>query len=137
MTGSYVSASLRREVTERAEGHCEYCLFPSEAAFLTFEVEHIVSEKHGGATSLDNLALACPFCNRAKGSDLASIDPLTQALTPFFNPRTQRWSDHFSLVGAEVVPLTSVGRVTAIILQFNHPDRLVERERLIRIGRYP
>jgi len=137
MTGSYVSASLRRDVTERAGGRCEYCHFPSDAAFLTFEVEHIVAEKHGGATSLDNLALACPFCNRAKGTDLASIDPATQTLTPFFNPRTQAWSDHFLLEGAAIVPRTAIGRVTVIIFQFNHPDRQAERERLIRIGRYP
>ncbi len=33
--------------------------------------------------------------------------------------------------------LTAEGRVTSTILQFNHPDRLVERQRLMRIGRYP
>ena len=137
MTGSYVSAALRRDVTERAGGRCEYCLFPSDSAFLTFEIEHIVAEKHGGATASENLALACPFCNRAKGSDLASIDPESGELTPFFNPRTQRWPDHFELDGATVRPTTAIGRVTAAILQFNHPDRIVERARLIRIGRYP
>jgi hypothetical protein len=86
---------------------------------------------------LDNLALACPFCNRAKGSDLASIDPETGALTPFFHPRRQRWLEHFEVDGAAIMPKTAIGRVTAAILQFNHPDRLVERERLIRIGQFP
>jgi hypothetical protein len=104
---------------------------------LSFEVEHIIAEKHGGATTLANLALACPFCNRAKGSDLASIDSETGALTPFFNPRTQEWSDHFSLDGPRIEPRTPVGRVTITILQINHPDRLAERTGLIRIGRYP
>ena len=121
----------------RADGRCEYCKFPSVASFLSFEIEHIIAEKHGGLTSLENLALSCPFCNRAKGSDLASIDPETGALTPFFNPRTQSWREHCRLDGSSIVPSTAVGRVTATILQFNHPDRLLERDQLIRIGLYP
>jgi hypothetical protein len=132
VTGSYVTASMRREVTERALGRCEYCRFPSDASWLTFEVEHIIAEKHGGATSPENLALACPFCNRAKGSDLASIDAQTGQLTPFFNPRTQQWDDHFVLEGSVIVGRTPVGRVTATILKFNHPDRQTERAQLLK-----
>jgi hypothetical protein len=30
---------------------------------LTFEVEHIIPEKHQGLTEVENLALACFFCN--------------------------------------------------------------------------
>jgi len=104
---------------------------------LAFEVEHIVAEKHGGVTTEDNLALACPYCNRFKGSDLGSLDPETGQLTPFFNPRTQKWSDHFRLDGARIEPLTAEGRVTAVILQLNHPDRVLERQRLIQAKRYP
>ena len=62
MTRAYISAALR-EVTERADARCEYCRFPQDASLLAFEVEHIVAEKHGGATVADNLALACPYCN--------------------------------------------------------------------------
>jgi 5-methylcytosine-specific restriction endonuclease McrA len=43
-------------------------------------MEHIIAEKHGGTTFLENLALACPYCNRAKGTDLGSIDPKTNQL---------------------------------------------------------
>ena len=102
-----------------------------------FEIEHIISEKHGGATILDNLALACPYCNRFKGTDLGSLDPETGELTAFFNSRAQVWSEHFRLEGAVIAPLTPIGRVTALILQFNHPDRILEREHLIRAGQYP
>jgi hypothetical protein len=106
-------------------------------AFLSFEIEHIIAEKHGGATTPHNLALACPYCNRYKGSDLGSLDPETGRLTPFFNPRTQAWDDHFVLEGALIVPLTPEARVTAAILQLNHPDRVRERESLILAGKYP
>lgn len=128
---TYVPASLRRQVIERAGDRCEYCRFPQSLALLAFEMEHIISEKHGGTTSLENLALACPYCNRAKGTDLGSIDPETNQLTPFFNPRTQKWPDHFTLKGAAIIPLSAEGRVTVFILQFNHPERLQERERLL------
>lgn len=134
---AYIPTELRQMVRERAGGRCEYCLYPREAAFLAFEVEHIVAEKHGGVTVEDNLAFACPYCNRFKGTDLGSLDPETGQLTPFFNPRTQKWLEHFRLDGAWIVPLTPEGRVTVAILQFNHPDRIVERQRLILVGKYP
>jgi hypothetical protein len=133
----YIPNALRRLVYERANGRCEYCLYPQEASFLTFEVEHIVAEKHGGATNEDNLALACPYCNRFKGTDLGSIDPETGQLTPFFNPRMQQWKEHFRIEEAKILPLTPEGRVTVEILQFNHPDRILERQRLIEVGKYP
>jgi len=95
---SYVSATLRQLVIARAAERCEYWGFPQAASFLTFEIERIISRKHGGATVEQNLALACPFCNRSKGSDLGSIDPQTGLLTPFFHPRKQRWVAEFSLL---------------------------------------
>lgn len=137
MTQTYIPTALRQFVQERAGGRCEYCLYPQDVSFLAFEVEHIIAEKHGGATTADNLALACPYCNRFKGTDLGSLDPETGQLTPFFNPRTQRWADHFRLDAARIVPLTPEGRVTAAILQLNHPDRILERQRLIQAGKYP
>jgi 5-methylcytosine-specific restriction endonuclease McrA len=60
---SYISPALRQLVTEWANGRCEYCHFPQEAALLAFEMEHIIAEKHGGASEAQNLALACPYWN--------------------------------------------------------------------------
>ena len=124
-------------VRERAGERCEYCLYPQEASFLAFEVEHIIAEKHGGATTENNLALACPYCNRFKGTDLGSLDPESGQLTPLFNPRPQQWTEYFRLDGAWIVPLTPEGRVTVAILQLNHPDRILERQRLIQFEEYP
>lgn len=109
---TYVPAALRKQVIERAENRGEYCRFPQSMTLLAFEMEHIISEKHSGTTTLDNLALACPYCNRnrAKGTDIGSIDPETNQLTPFFNPRTQTWQDHFTPSGATIIPQTAEGR---------------------------
>ena len=132
----YVPIALRQSVIERAEGRCEYYLYPQAFSFLTFEVEHIVAEKHGGQTQESNLALACPLCNRFKGTDLGSLDPQTGLLTPFYHPRIQSWPDHFRLTGAEIVALTPEGRVTVFILQLNALDRVLERQQLVEADQY-
>jgi 5-methylcytosine-specific restriction endonuclease McrA len=95
---SYVSAALRRLVAVRADLLCEYCLVHEDDAVFGCEVDHIISEKHGGATDAGNLAYACAFCNRAKGSDIGSIVPGTGHFVRFFNPRTDRWAEHFARV---------------------------------------
>jgi hypothetical protein len=134
---SYVPAALRRLVQERAEGLCEYCLIHEDDTFFGCQVEHVISEKHGGPTDAGNLAYACAFCNRFKGSDLGSILPATGQLQRFFNPRTDRWAEHFVLRDALIQPLDGIGDVTARILAFNSPERLLERTALIAVGRYP
>lgn len=75
---TYIPTTLRRQVIERAGNRCEYCLLPAEVAFFPHEVDHVIAEKHEGATDIDNLALACWRCNRHKGSDLTSFDPQTR-----------------------------------------------------------
>lgn len=54
------SKKIRRKVKERAKSRCEYCRIHEGDSFLTFEVEHIISQKHGGGDELENLAYACP-----------------------------------------------------------------------------
>src|SRR5947199_9182781 len=90
---SYIPASLRRLVTERAEGLCEYCLIHESDTFFGCQIEHIISEKHGGPTEAANLALACIFCNRFKGTDIATLAPATGQLCRLFNPRSDRRGD--------------------------------------------
>jgi hypothetical protein len=47
--------ALRRRARERAQNRCEYCLLHEDDAYLPFEVDHIIAEKHGGATLIENL----------------------------------------------------------------------------------
>lgn len=133
----HVPETLRRQVRMRSKGCCEYCLVPDEDAFYPHEPDHIIAEKHGGATTLNNLAWACAFCNRYKGTDLASIDPLTGRLAALFNPRRQHWSRHFRLNGARIEPLTATGRATERLLRLNDERRVDERLTLIHLGYYP
>lgn len=137
MSTSYIHAELRRQVAKRADSLCEYCQIHEEDTFFGCEVDHIISEKHGGPTTADNLAYACLFCNRAKGSDIGSICWKNGEFSRFFNPRIDCWSEHFTLSGVEIIPGTIIGEVTARILGFNHPDRLLERQTLRAVNRYP
>jgi len=132
----WISAELRQTVADRAKGLCEYCLIAEADTFYGCEVDHIISLKHGGSSEPDNLAYACAVCNRAKGSDVGSIASSGE-FTRFFNPRADRWAEHFRLEAATIHPLTLIGEVTARILSFNDSVRIHEREELIRFGRYP
>ncbi len=134
MSKTYIPVTLRREVYQRAKGCCEYCLIPDVATFAPHEIDHIISEKHGGQTEMENLALSCTLCNKHKGSDLASIDPETGDIVPLYHPRHNLWNEHFCLSEAEFVPLTSIGRVTVKLLQLNRSDRVKERQLLLQAG---
>jgi hypothetical protein len=129
-----ISAALRRLVHERAGGRCEYCLMPEAMGFFPHEVDHVVAQKHGGATHQDNLALSCALCNKHKGTDLSSIDPETGRLVPLFHPRRDRWTDHFRIEKGALLPRTASGRVTVRLLQLNHADRVEERALLVAAG---
>jgi hypothetical protein len=126
---------LRSIVQRRANHRCEYCFLHEEDAELPHEPDHVIAIKHGGATTQQNLAWACFVCNRHKGTDLASIDPLTGKIVPLFNPRQQKWKNHFTFKGGRIVPLTAMGRVTVFLLQLNRLDRLEIRELAIAQGR--
>jgi hypothetical protein len=131
MSKSYISAKLRKAVYERARNCCEYCLIPEIATFASHQIDHIIAQKHGGLTELDNLALSCSLCNKYKGSDLTSIDPNTGKITTLFHPRQDLWLEHFQLKDAVIIANTAKGRVTERLLQFNISDRVEERKLLI------
>ena len=131
------SADLRRQVIARADNCCEYCLVPQDLAASTHQVDHVIAEKHGGQTVLENLALSCTVCNRRKASDISSLDPFTGALVPLFNPRTQSWIAHFHFNGVYIEGVTAEGRTTVAFLQLNAVERLMERAGWRHAGRYP
>lgn len=142
LSNTYISTELRRLVIARADRICEYCLLHEDDSYFGCQVDHIISEKHGGLTNVDNLAFACTTCNRSKGSDVGSIVmPLSSGIfSRFFNPRTDLWHGHFSLGGSDgisIIPLSNIGEVTTRILGFNSAERLLERQMLREMNRYP
>lgn len=132
-----IGKALRREIAERAGGKCEYCLTPEWILLAGCEVDHVISRKHGGITAPSNLAFSCARCNRAKGSDIGSVLPSTGQYCRLFNPRIDRWTEHFSLEGSQIVGRSDLAQVTIKILRLNDQERVVERELLQQIGEDP
>ena len=128
--------AIKEIVRQRAGGCCEYCRLPQDAYDLTFHIEHVVATQHLQDDSLSNLALACDRCNLHKGTNLSTIDPDTKERVEVFHPRVDRWSDHFMLVGPDIVGLSAKGRGTVRLLKMNAERRLLLRARLIDEGRF-
>ena len=136
MPRTYLPVTLRESVIVRAEGRCEYCLIHQDDTLFSHHIDHFIPLKHGGLSVSENLVLACPECNRRKGSDLSAIDPVHEAITPLFNPRVQIWTAHFALEEFTIVGKTAEGRATVQLLRLNAAERLVQRQLLIQLGRY-
>jgi hypothetical protein len=132
-----ISRSLRRLVAARVGHQCEYCLLHEEDAYSPHQIDHIVSRKHGGDSDAGNLAFACLRWNAWEGTDIGSADPKTGRIVRLFHPRHDIWDHHFRMRGPLILPLTGVGRATAILLKFNVEERVAERRLLIEVGRYP
>ena len=131
---SRIAESVRLAVRRRANGRCEYCRRPEETSPFSYNVDHIVSQKHGGSSRLDNLAWACVDCNISKGPDVAAYDQETGLLAALYDPRNQEWNAHFVMEEGVIRGLTPVGRATARLLDFNDPDRLEARGKLVALG---
>ncbi len=133
-----ISSGLRQQVAARAKFRCEYCLVPEYFLATTFHIDHIRSLKHGGMTTLANLAFACPHCNQNKGSDVATfIDDKGQDTVRFYNPRTDDWYAHFEIVNGLILPISLIGNATVKMLELNQPDRVIFRQALVESGNYP
>jgi hypothetical protein len=131
-------APSRRELVRiRAANCCEYCQMPQPLDVQPFQVDHIRAEKHGGRTTLANLALACLPCNTFKGPNIAGYDPLTNTLQRLFHPRRDKWVDHFRWDGPILAGKTPVGRTTIVVLAINASDRVEHRRLLLRAGVFP
>jgi len=98
---------------------------------LAFHCDHIIAEKHGGATTEANLAWACFSCNLRKGPNLSGLDPVNGELTRLFHPREDIWEEHFAWHGAWLQGKTAIGRTTISVLDINHPDAVAVREALL------
>lgn len=136
MARPHIPAALRRYVLARARQRCEYCLLPAAWVSIPHHVDNIVPLRHGGVTQEENLACACFDCNIGKGSDIAAFDPLTGQMVRLFNPRTDQWPTHFTLVEGQLLGLNPIGRATVQLLNLNEDSRIRQRRLLIEAKLY-
>ena len=102
-------------------------------------VDHIVPVSAGGETVSDNLCLSCVSCNSYKLNFQTGQDPDSQLEARLYDPRNDRWEEHFrwSDDSSEIVGLTSVGRATIRRLNINQPRMLIARREWKKTGLHP
>ncbi|MEK6301727.1 MAG: HNH endonuclease signature motif containing protein [Acidobacteriota bacterium] len=126
-------------IAQRANHRCEYCRAPEALFNFPFEVEHILPTSQGGQDNEANLALACRACNIHKADCTTTSDALTQAEVLLFNPRLNRWQDHFELEieTGSIRGLTPMGRGSVARLQMNSGAQQAARIRWTQLGLFP
>lgn len=129
--------ALQEVVWSRANRCCEYCCIQQARDELGFQIDHVIALQHRGLTVPENLALAYYSCNHYKGPNLAGFDTETGNVVPLFNPRRDRWSEHFCWAGPELMGLTAADRVTVHVLSINERHRVEFRQALIDAGEFP
>jgi hypothetical protein len=133
-----ISNAQRRQIRQQANDCCEYCRVSQSGSLARFHVDHIIAIKHGGSDTEDNLCLACPECNTYKGTNVAALDPLTRDATKLYDPRQQKWDDHFEIKSdATLAGLTPEGRATVHVLRVNDVERVTLRLGALTVGEYP
>lgn len=129
----YISETIRISVAKKANFRCEYCRIYERYATFAFHIDHIISIKHGGSSDESNLAYSCRICNFNKGTDIATLNNDSSKLIRFFNPRKEKWGDHFKVnLSGVIIPLTDIGKATQKIFNLNHPDSILERELMLK-----
>jgi hypothetical protein len=132
---SRISTKIREVVRDRANQCCEYCHIPEQYGRLSFQADHIIPPMHGGGDDIDNLAWACFRCNNRKGTNISTIDSITQQITTLFHPRNENWDEHFELLpNGTIVGRTSKGRGTLKLLDINATNDVQIRQLCIQLG---
>jgi len=72
-----------------------------------------------------------------KGARQVVPDMTTGESVRIFNPRQQRWQEHFAWEGVAVVGLTAIGRATIQALDLNRAIMLAIRTEEELLGRHP
>ena len=130
---------VRAFVTNRDNYRCAYCLTSEENCGLKMHIDHIIPEVAGGATSAENLCLACFTCNVHKGAKQTGVDPQSFIEVPLFHPLVQKWTTHFSWdeTKTHILGLTPEGRATVLVLKMNNPIVIQARRRWVSAGWHP
>lgn len=123
------SPALRQRISQQAGARCGYCLTQEIVSGIPLTLEHLHPKAKGGEDIEDNLWLSCRLCNEAKGILTEVPDPENGENVRLFNPRRQRWRDHFRWndAGTHIIGITPIGRATVAALDLNCELRVLAR----------
>jgi HNH endonuclease len=136
---AYIPESLKTQVEQTDRQRCCYCLTSQANSGIPMTHDHILPRSKGGGTSFQNLCLACRTCNEFKSDTTQANDPLTGVPVQLFNPRLQKWTEHFTwnFDSTKVEGLTATGRATIVVLRMNNAIIVSARWRWAISGWHP
>ncbi len=134
-----ITNSTKRFVKERANQCCEYCACPFDFANQFFSVEHIIPKSKKGTDHRENLAYACQCCNGHKYNKIVGLDPVNQKIVALYNPRKDKWREHFNWTDdfLKIEGTSSTGRATIDLLNLNRDNLVNLRIVLFAFGEHP
>jgi hypothetical protein len=114
-------------------------LSPQRLVLGLLEIDHIIPKARSGTDEFENLWLACRLCNNFKGTQTDMLDPETDHRVRLYDPRRQKWSEHFqwSDDGTRILGRTPCGRATVIALQLNNVIAVLVRREWAAAGWHP
>jgi hypothetical protein len=69
----------------------------------------------------------------ASGANTVGYSKMRE-VTPLFDPRHERWTDHFVFKGTHIQGLSATGRATVQVLAMNDARRIELRQELLTLG---
>lgn len=136
---SNLSENLRTSVRQRAGNRCEYCLSHQDYIMGWLQIDHIYPIAKGGEDREDNLCLSCELCNQYKWTKTEELDPESGVRVQLFNPRQQKWQEHFVWTedGTRIMGMTACGRATVLALKLNNSLAVTVRRNWVKAGWHP
>ena len=139
MTSPDEAESLRDRLLAQAGYRCGYCRRSQRVMGIRLILDHLTPRARGGTDEEANLWPCCQPCNGFKQARTQARDPRSGELVPLFDPRRQRWGEHFAWEdgGRVIVGQTATGRATVAALQLNRVELVMARDLWIAAGWHP
>ena len=139
MPSKKITVQQKHVIIKRANECCEYCRSQARFATQSFSIDHIVPHSKGGKNTSDNFAFACQGCNNHKYNKTDAIDPVSKKAVSLYNPRQQKWYDHFGWNDdfTVIIGTTPTGRATVETLKLNREPLINLRRALYKLGEHP
>lgn len=139
MSGADEAERLREHLLAQAGYRCGYCRSSQRIIGVRLILDHLTPRARGGTDEEANLWPSCQPCNGFKQARTQSRDLLSGEFVPLFNPRRQRWGEHFAWEdgGRLIAWRTASGRATVAALHLNRAELVEARSLWIEAGWRP
>lgn len=134
------SLGIAKSFGEPPVDKCRILTASRRATTAIVHMMKITSPHKGKVISIVGMTVLIHFIsvNRLRDATEA-VDPLTGEAVSLFNPRKQKWSEHFAWNSdsTRVEGITAIGRATIVRLRMNNQVIIVARRRWLISGWHP